>query len=91
MTLLWERRQNEHMSDMQKKDNKEATESKEERSVEAQTPIVERTFAENEWSAEVVKQSDTHVIFKVYCKDTKRDWYQLIVRCEKKKFKKIGV
>ena len=82
---------NEPVSDMQEEDNKKTSEEEEKRSVAAQAPRLEGEVSKTGWEVKLVKQDKTSLIFKVFCKDEEREWFQLVVRCPKQKFRRIGV
>jgi hypothetical protein len=79
------------MSDMQEENNEEASKEKRKRSVATQTPCLEGEVGRTGWEVSLVQQDENSLVFKVYCRDEARDWYQLLVRCPKSKFRKIGV
>jgi hypothetical protein len=79
------------MSDMQKED-KEKTEEIEDTGsvVSSSQTYLEGEVSETGWEVKLVKQDKTSLIFKVFCRDEEREWFQLIVKCPKKKFKRVG-
>jgi hypothetical protein len=80
-----------NLPDLQEEDNEEASEEEETRRVETQAPCLEGEVKETGWEVRLVKQDESKVWFRVYCMDEERDWFKLLVKCPKSKFRKIGV
>lgn len=79
------------MSDMQEKDKEASKTEEEDGSMETQAyPHLEGEVGKTGWGVELVHQNEKDVIFRVYCRDVERDWFKLIVKCPKSRFKRIG-
>jgi hypothetical protein len=50
---------------------------------------LEGEVREGKWEVKMIRQDKDYVYFRVYCNDEARDWFQLNVKCPKKKFRRI--
>lgn len=78
------------MSDMQEENKEEAEAEKSKGSMGPSTrPCLEGEVKRSGWEVAMGEQDETHIHFRVYCMNEERDWYELGVKCPKKKFRKI--
>jgi transglutaminase-like putative cysteine protease len=62
-----------------------------EEKLEPSPPLLEGEISGTGWEVKMTRQDETHVWFRVYCKDKERDWFKIDIKCPKKKFKKVGL
>lgn len=78
------------MPDMQEENNEETEEKESKGSMGPSThPALEGEVKSSGWEVKLVSQDEAHVTFRVSCMDEDRDWFKLVVRAPKNKFKKI--